>query len=339
VILVSVDELRRLCVRSLESVGARTDEAKIVAENLVKADLRGTNSHGVFRLPEYLERVKRGLINISTEIEIIREGPSFAVIDGKAKFGQVVGTRAMDLAISKGKKAGLALVTVSKSNHFGIASYYSMFALKHMMIGIVMSNAAPSMAPWGAKEKLFGTNPLSVAIPTGGPIPIVLDMAMSQVARGKIRMAADKGERIPEGWAVDKEGRATTDPVAALEGSLAPIAGAKGSGLAIVIDVLCGVLSGGTYGNGVKSMYDMTGPCGTCNTMIAIDISKFIPVDRFTEQVKAMIGAIKGSSLASGFSRIFLPGEIEIETERNRLTQGIPFEEETWARLNRLLDA
>jgi len=332
-IFVSALQLEELCINNLKKLGVNGEDAKVIANCLVKADLLGMSSHGVFRLPTYLKRVKLGLIKLDSTIEIIRETPSVVVLNGGMRFGQIVGVKAMNLAIEKAQNGDLGFVSVFNSNHFGITSYYSMIALKHMMIGIVISNTNPAMAPWGGTKKLLGTNPLSVAIPAGEERPIILDIAMSKVARGKIRLAAEKGEEIPEGWAIDESGHPTTDPFAALRGSLLPIGGPKGSGLSLVVDILSGLLSGGSIGREVRSMYDMSGPSRTCHTMMAINIESFVPTQHFKDRIDKMIKNIKSSPCALGVSEVFLPGEMELKTEEKRLKEGIPFDEKTWTKL------
>ncbi|MHA2067560.1 MAG: Ldh family oxidoreductase, partial [Candidatus Thorarchaeota archaeon] len=308
---IQIDEIKRVCIDVLKEVGLTIEDAHTVVDCLIEADLCGISTHGVFRLPNYIEKLEKGLINANPKIEVLRSTPSTAVLDGGCGFGQVVGTRAMDLAIEKAKETGIGMVSVFNSNHFGMAAYFSMYALSQDMIGVAMSNANPGMAPFGGMEKELGTNPLSVAIPAKEHDPVVLDLAMSKVARGKIRLAAKRKERIPEGWAIDKSGHPTEDPESAIEGALLPFGGPKGSGLAIVIDILTGVLSGGAIGKEVGSMYDLDRKSDVVHTMLAIDIASFIPVDDFMDRVGSLIQRFKSSSPAPGVEKVYLPGMIE----------------------------
>jgi LDH2 family malate/lactate/ureidoglycolate dehydrogenase len=325
-----------MCVKALEKIGVDKENAEIVADCLVKADLYGISSHGVARLPTYVERAKRGLIELHPEIRVIRENSSIAVLDGGNGFGQVVGVKAMDLAVEKARRTGIGAVSVYNSNHFGIAAYYSIRALKHSMIGIAMSNTAPAMAPWGGAKSILGTNPISFAIPSSHQ-PIILDMATSKVARGKIRIALEKGEKIPEGWAIDELGLPTTDPAKAMKGCLLPIEGPKGSGLSLVVDILSGVLSGGSFGRDVGSTEDFSRPTRISHFMIAINISNFIPLEYFMTRIDKLITEIKNCPRAPNIERIYLPGEIELEEEKRRLKEGIPIDDNTFNKLLNLL--
>jgi LDH2 family malate/lactate/ureidoglycolate dehydrogenase len=239
-VLVPAGALLEACGRILEKVGVPPEQARIIAEVTVEADLRGIGSHGLLRLPAYVHRVQAGLMAADTQLKVVRERGATVLLDAQGGFGQVAGVYAMNQAIERARQHGVGFVAVRNANHFGIAAYYTMMALPHRMIGIAATNAAPSMAAWGGTTPVLGTNPISVAIPTGQDVDIVLDMASSVVARGKIRAAATKGERIPLGWALDAEGRPTEDPQAALKGTLLPIGGPKGYGLALVVDVLAG---------------------------------------------------------------------------------------------------
>jgi LDH2 family malate/lactate/ureidoglycolate dehydrogenase len=213
---------------------------------------------------------------------------------------------------------------VRNANHFGIAAYYTMMALPHKMIGMAATNAAPSMAAWGGTAAVLGTNPICVAIPTGQDVDIVLDMASSIVARGKIRSAVSKGDRIPLGWALDAEGRPTEDPEAALNGTVLPIGGPKGYGLALVVDVLAGVLTGSDYSVYLSSVHDMSSRASVGFVMQAVDITAFSDWSEYEKDVQSLIREIHDSPRAPGVDRIYLPGEIEWLTWRKRMQSGIP---------------
>ncbi|MDI7274495.1 MAG: Ldh family oxidoreductase [Anaerolineae bacterium] len=316
--------LAEACVRLLRQVGVPADQAALTADVCVQADLRGVESHGVLRLPAYIGQVRRGLMAADTRLRIVRDRGAMALLDGQGGFGQVAAAEAMRMAIRKAQEYGLAAVGVRNAGHFGMAAYYAMMALPHDAIGVVISNAAPSMAPWGGVEAILGSNPLCVAIPTRADTPIVLDMATSLVARGKIRLAAEKGEKIPATWALDSTGQPTEDANAALKGTLLPVGGPKGYGLSLVNDVLAGVLTGAPFGSSIPSLHDLTRPSAVGFYLQAIDVQTFIPLDSFYARIQQLVAEIKGCRRAEGVSRIYLPGEPELERVKDRLANGIP---------------
>lgn len=323
-VFVPADALLEACKRILQNVGVPEDQARLIAEVIVAADLRGVSSHGVLRLPAYVHRVQAGLMTADTQLRVIRERGATVLLDAQGGFGQVAGVYAMNQAVERARQYGVGVVAVRNANHFGIAAYYTMMALPHRMIGIAATNAAPSMAAWGGTAAVLGTNPISVAIPTGQEVDIVLDMAASIVARGKIRSAASKGERIPLGWALDAEGRPTEDPEAALKGTLLPIGGPKGYGLALVVDVLAGVLTGSDYSIYLASLHDLSQRASVGFVMQAVDITAFTDWAEYTEDMQSLIDVIRNSPRAPGVDRIYLPGEIEWLKEREYRQSGVP---------------
>jgi LDH2 family malate/lactate/ureidoglycolate dehydrogenase len=334
--VVSEETLRGHCLGVLSKVGLRQAHAALVADSLVFADLRGIASHGVVRLPAYLDRVHAGVMEIDPTMELVADNPASGLLDGRNGFGQVAGARAMELAIEKAEEAGAAVVAVKNSNHFGVAAFYAMRAVAARMVGLVLTNASPAMTPYNAKKPLLGTNPLAVAIPAGQQKPIVLDMSTSVVARGKIRYAAARqGEKIPFGWAVDADGKPTDDPQAALRGSLAPIGGPKGAGLSLVIDLLCGVLTGTALTGEVKNITDVSGPSRTGHLFVAINVAKFIDPQRFSQSIDTVIRGIKALPSADG-APVYLPGEIEFNCEAKRRVEGIPLAPHVIEDLDRL---
>jgi len=336
-ILVPAEDLKKLSVNILKNCGLSYNHANIIADVLVRADLRGVESHGITRLPIYIKRLKLGLIKGRPEIKKVREGEGFALIDGDNGFGQIVTYMAMKEAIEKAKKVGVGFVTVRNSNHFGMAAYYPMMALMYDMIGICSTNAFPTMAPWGGVSRKIGNNPLSIAVPTGEYPPFVLDMAMSVVARGKIRLAAQENKKIPKEWAINEKGEATTDPIEALKGFVLPIGGYKGYGLALVMDILSGVLAGGKSNGQVNSLYaNLNESQGVCHFTAAIDVSAFMEVKDFKMRMDSFIEQIKTSNLARGSSKIYIPGELEFEEENRRKCQGIPVPCTLWEDLQKL---
>jgi LDH2 family malate/lactate/ureidoglycolate dehydrogenase len=333
---VSVEKLRRHCQGVLTQVGLREIHAALVTESLLFADLRGVSSHGVVRLSSYLDRIHAGVMQVDPEMVLVRDHPGSALLDACNGFGQIAGARAMDLAIQKAQDSGAGIVAVKNSNHFGVAAFYAMRAVAAKMVGMVLTNASPAMTPYNAKKRLLGTNPLAVAIPAGSQKPIVLDMSTSVVARGKIRLAAARpGEKIPLGWAVDADGKPTDNPMEALKGSLTPIGGPKGAGLSLVIDLLCGALTGTALTGEVKNITDTSGRSRTGHMFIAINVSKFIDAHTFSQNIDTVIQGIKALPSADG-TPVYLPGEIEFNCEAKRRQEGIPLPNHVIETLNRL---
>ena len=335
-IVVYPKELKNFIKEVLCKIGLSYEDSEIIADSLVLANLRGIDSHGVVRLPSYVERVLKGLIKVNAKMRIVNDNGPIVVLDADNGFGQLAALKATEIAIERAKRYGIAIIGVKNANHFGMAAYYGLKIAKNNMIGIVLSNAPPAIAPWGGRKPLIGTNPICIAIPYGEKDPIIADMAMSIVARGKIRLAALKGEKIPEGWALDENGVPTTDPIKAIKGSLLPIGGPKGYCLAFMIDVLCGILTGSAFGWKLRTLNDMSGPCGTAFLIIAIDINKFRPYEEFLKDLNEYVKAIKNSPKRPNIKEIFLPGEIEIIKTKFRAEHGIPLDKGTINKLRNL---
>lgn len=335
---VKEEKLRHVATNLLRAIGAEEEEAQLVANILVDADKRGIHTHGCAYLPLIAERKSARLINIPTRLERITDADAVTLIDGNNGLGHVAATEAMKVCVAKAERYGIATTLIRNTNNIGFLGYYSSMAAKEGLIGICMTNAAPAIAPWGGAEPFLGTNPLSIAAPIAGGSPLVLDMSSSVAARGKIRRAYRLGQEIPEGWALDSNGNPTTDPVEALKGTLIPIGGHKGYGLALVVDLLCGLLSGSKYGRDVLSFHKPVGPTGVGAALFAIDISRFMPRERFESLAFEYAAAIRGSKKARGVDRIFLPGEIETEKEELSKTQGITIDPEIAHKINLLLE-
>lgn len=307
-ITVSAVNLEKFC-EDVFKKSLPDSEAEIIAKTLVDADLRGATSHGVQRVAGYLKRMEQGIIERSTKIEILNDALGTTLIDANNGWGQVAAVKAMELAVQKAEESGIAFVGVRNSNHFGTASFYTRLAAKKGYIGISMTNASPMMVPYGSKEPSLGANPISISIPAGpGENPIVLDMSSSNVARGKIMIAKINGESIPENWAVTKDGEKTTDPAEAWEGYVLPM-GAKGSGLAIVIDILSGVLTGSLFGKSIPKQYEDPEPQRLGHFIGAINIANYAEPEVFYQNIKEKIQETTSSEPASGFDRVFMPGE------------------------------
>lgn len=310
-------------------LGVPPDDADVAAGVLVHADVLGIDSHGVARLaghPGYVPGLKQGFIRAVAQPRILTETASTALLDGDSGLGGVVSTRGMELAIGKARDAGVGVVTVTNSHHFGIACHYSMLALPHGMIGISMTNAAPQVVPTYGRRALLGTNPLSVAAPAGGQRPFILDIATSVVAAGKVEIAVRSGKPIPDGWLVDPEGRPTVDPQTLWNGgSLLPVgsrpelASHKGYGLAMVVDILCGVLSGAGYSSILDPVSWSAG-----HFFLALKVEAFRPLAAFLAMMDGMIAALRTAEPAPGAERVYVHGERELDAERDRLANGIP---------------
>jgi LDH2 family malate/lactate/ureidoglycolate dehydrogenase len=328
--IVKDGQLKQICVEILRKFGANDEEASIVADNLVKANLRGIDSHGVIRLKVYVDRVKNKTILPGAPIRITRETPSTALIDGGFGFGQVIAVKAIKIAIEKAKKTGVGSVGVFNTNHFGMLAYFALIAMQEDMISLITTNGSPYVVPWGGRVPMLGTNPICIGIPSSQEIPIILDMATSAAARGKIEKAAKEGTKIPADWAVDEEGRLTTDPVAALKGALLPFGGPKGYGLSFVIDILSGCLTGAAFGKHVVSLYPESAKSSLGHFILVINPDAFIPIKDFKAAVAKAVQEIKACPTMPGVPEVLVPGEIEYRTEQKRLKEGIPISEETW---------
>ncbi len=317
--------LKRLCSDLLQKMKIPPKDADLIAESLVQANLRGVDSHGVARMAIYIERLNKKLVNPRPRITTLQETPAMALLDGDNGSGQVVAKMAMELTMDKARQSGVALVGIRNSTHFGATAFFSMKALEKDMIGIVLANSYATVAPWGSRVPYFGTNPLSVAVPAGRELPVVLDMATSVAAWGKIILAAQKEEPIPMGWAIDSTGEVTTDAARALKGALIPFGGPKGSGISLIIDVLVGLLTGASYGPNVGDLYkSLDRPQNVGQIMGAVDIGRFSDINEFKNRMDKMIREIKSLPTAKGVSEVLLPGEIEIRNKQRREKEGIP---------------
>lgn len=323
---VSPESLLRFCAACFEKLGLLPSDAKVTAENLVFANLRGVDSHGVIRLKIYLERLRAGGFKPQVHPKIVSEQDACTLLDAGHGVGQVAALDAMQVAIAKAAKTGIGVVGIKNSNHFGAAAFYALKALEHGMIGFAATNAGATMAPTGGREGRLGNNPLSIAIPAGQHPPIVLDMATGAVAWGKIFVAQQEKKKIPTTWALDKKGLPTDDPDAAADGGLIqPFGGYKGYGLSLLIDILTGVLAGGGFSTHVKTLYkNLSEPSHVAQTCAALRVDSFLPLAEFQRRVDEIIDLMHLCPTAPGVERILVPGEIEHQTELRRRAEGIP---------------
>lgn len=295
------------------------------AKRLVTAHMRGFDTHGLPCLAGYVDCLEDGRMNPSPALEVVQKFPWSASVDGGNGLGQVAATRAMACCLEAADSFGIGCTVVRGSNHFGAASAYSLMALEHDCIAMVMSNASAVTAPFGAAQALMGTNPFSVAVPAGKLPPFVMDMATSEGARKKIRKALDDGTPIPEGWALDPNGNPTTDPAAALKGVMLPFGGMKGSAITILTDILSGVFSGAAFGGNVLSVFaNQERPSDNGHFMLAIKINTFMEADIFKARMDEELTRIMDLAPAKGVDRVLYPGYGAHQVEQDRLAHGIP---------------
>lgn len=333
--ILTLEQETKLIIKLLLKSGASEEEASATAEVLAEGDLRGFASHGILRLPYIIRALKRGTIKSKAKVKVVKETPATALIDGGHGLGHYVATRAMQLAIEKAKKQGIAAVGVFNSNHFGIAGYYAELAMRAGLIGIITTTTDALVHPCGGVEPLLGTNALAIGFPTEPPV--LLDMAMSVAARGKLVDAMKKGEEIPEGWAVDGDGRPTKDPAKGLKGALSPFGGPKGYALSFVLELLAGPLVRAGVGKGVDGTLEpVKGFCTKGDFMIAINPSAFVSPKEFNSRVKEYVKEIKSSKKAPGIKEIMIPGEPELKAREKRLRDGITIADEVWVELEQI---
>ncbi|KAK4505934.1 hypothetical protein PRZ48_003899 [Zasmidium cellare] len=311
----------------LEQVGVKHEHASIVAKALVLADLRGVDTHGINRLPGYLDRIKAGSLNISPSLQIEQKTPVMACLDAESSFGFVAGHTAINHSIQMAETFGIGITAVRNSSHFGMAATYLLQAIEKGFAAMVFTNASRSMPPWGSKEPLLGTSPMAIGFHGGEKGDFVLDMSPSVVARGKVRKAARRGEQIPEGWMLDAEGRATTDPHAALKGTVLPIGGPKGSGLAAMMDIFGGLITGASFAGDVNDQYsDVTKPQGVGHWFMVFKPEAFLGSrEEYLERMDTLMDRIRDCAPAEGVTRIYTPGEIEADRQKTREKTGIPY--------------
>src|SRR5262252_4903408 len=312
--------------RALEAAGLSSEDAEIVAGLMVEADLRGSDTHGVIRLPLYLRRLKAGGVKPRPNIRIVQEKPSTALIDGDNGLGHLVMRFATQTAIEKAKRSGVAWVGARMSNHAGPAALYATMPLAHDMIGLYLAVGSNNhLPPWGSTENLLGTNPLAVAIPAGEEPPIVLDMAPTVAAFGKVRLKMQRNEELPLGWMIGRDGKPLTDPKRAEEGLLLPIGDYKGYGLSLIIGLLAGTLNGAAFGREVIDFVKQQDKAtNTGHAIVAVSVEAFAPAAAFKRHVDAAIRTMREAERLPGVERIWLPGEQSHRKRQDRARDGIP---------------
>jgi LDH2 family malate/lactate/ureidoglycolate dehydrogenase len=324
------EDLVALAAEILQAVGVPANDARYVADSLVTADAWGHPSHGLLRLGWYVARIRDGAMSPTTRAEVVVDGGAVSVLDGHDGVGQIVTRTACDLAVERAGQHGVGVVAVRNSNHFGTAAYFTRAMADAGCAAILTTNGSPAMAPWGGRVKTVGANPWSVAVPGGTRGPVVLDIANTNVARGKVYAALERGNTIPDGWAIDAQGAPTNDPRAAIEGLILPMAGHKGYAISFMMDVLSGVLTGSSFSTGIAGPYvpDRRSGCG--HLAIAIHIDALRPSAEFESDLATLVRSTKDVPLAEGHSEIYYPGEIEDRNLAVARVEGITLADKTF---------
>jgi uncharacterized oxidoreductase len=334
--LFSAESLIKIGIEIFRGMNVPLEEASLVSELLVKANLVGQDSHGVIRIAQYVKAIEEGEVKPGAKMKIIHETPSTALVDGGNGFGQFVAKKSMEIAIEKARKNSVSTVCAFNLYHIGRLADYTEMASRCDMIGVAMANSTKCVAPYGGRERVLSTAPISYAFPTAKEMPFILDMATSACAEGKIRVALHKGEKLPYGYLIDADGNLTDNPEDLYKGgALLPLGGDlggyKGFGLAMIVEVLSGILSrdGCAYetkkkGNGIFFQ--------------AIDISSFMPVEEFKRKVDDLIRIVKSSKLRPGFNEILIPGELEFRIQQKRLKEGIYVPDKTWEEIKAIAE-
>jgi len=331
-------ELVRRQVREIAvAAGIPEADAPVFADALVAADLAGTSTHGISRLNIYVRRIQAGLIDPRGKLSVIRGRGGVLALDAGNGLGQVQTLKALDLLAPLARTNGVAAATIRNSQHFGAVSYYCNLMAEKGLVLLAFTNCEPSMSPEGACQAFFGTNPIAASFPTGKGFPVKIDLATSVVARGNVIAASKQGKPIPLGWALDPEGKPTTDAAQALKGTILTMAGHKGYALALMVEIFAGVLSGASVGSEIGSMYkDMDRPQGVGHFLCLFDISAFMPEGEFTERIDRTVDAIKACRRRPGVGEVLVPGERSSRVAAENLGRGVPIEAATRAEILKL---
>lgn len=327
------DRLERIAARIFAALGCPETDAGWVAGLLVRANLRGHDSHGVIRVPQYAGSIRRGEANPRPAMQVLQETPTTAIVDGDLALGQVAARRATEVALAKAAAQGLAAVGLRRANHIGRLADYAELAAARGFVGLVWTNAptAPSVVPHGGLERRLSTNPLAVAVPgPDGQVALSVDLATSIVAEGKVRVKRNRKEPLPAGWAIDAHGRPVTDPEVFYgppRAGLLPVGGHKGTALGLVVEVLGGILSG------EGAISERPGPVHNGTFIVLVEVARFLPLAAFTAQVTDLVRWVKSAAPAPGTAEVQVPGEPEAQAEAHRRAHGIPVEDETWRQI------
>jgi LDH2 family malate/lactate/ureidoglycolate dehydrogenase len=329
-------DLFSFCVDLFSKVGVPRKDAEVVSEHLVLANLRGVDSHGALvRVPRYLPDIQSGQINLSPNVKLVKETVSTGLMDGDNGLGQVVAMKATELAIEKAETTGVGIVGAKNISHAGMLARYTLKVVERGLFGLACTNAPPFVVPWGGARPIFGANPICIGFPLEKEKSIVLDMATSSVSAGKIVVMAAKGEKMPEGWALDKHGKPTTDPKAFLDGGmLLPFGGYKGYGLSLSVEAIAGVLIGAPFSIHIRPGWATQGGF----IVEALKIDAFRPYEEYTKDMLEFESLIESCPLAEGSKEILLPGVLENREYERRSKDGIPVDEESWKALKKVSD-
>jgi L-2-hydroxycarboxylate dehydrogenase (NAD+) len=332
---MEVDRDRAVAVATaaFEAQGITADDGRLTAEVLVSADARGKHSHGLLRLPRFVRGVEHGNVDPEGDVEVVRERGGAAALDGGSRLGPVVASAAAGEAMDRAERHGVGAVGVRNANHLGMLGYYTDQIREAGLVGVAMTNTEPAMPPHGGAEPILGTNPVAVGLPTDPPFN--LDMSTSAIARGTVLHMRETGEDLPKGVALDADGEPTTDPDAALDGTILPFGGPKGSGLAVAVEVLAGGLVGAAMGTDVTGTYHTEDPCTKGDLFLALDPS-VLGGDGFAERASAFLRRLKATDTAAGVDEIRLPGERSVE--RDRTAETVEVEDDLWSEVRDLAD-
>ncbi len=335
---LSAAQLESFIAAAFVTVGISKTEAQAIAQLMARADVNGSEGHGIFRLPQYIRRIKGGAVNVKPNITIEREAAGMALINGDNGMGHLVMKFATEKAIEKAKTAGVAWVGAKWSNHAGPASLYASMPVAHNMIGLYLAVGNANHLPaWGGLDMLLSTNPIAIAMPGEHEAPVVLDMATTVAAYGKVKTKAQRGEMMPEGWMMDRQGQPLTDPKRSNEGFLLPIGGYKGYGLALMFGLLAGTLNGAAMGRDVVDFNaDDVTPTNTGHCIVAINIEAFQPVAEFKKSVDALVKDLRNSERLPGVDSIHIPGEGSHAARADREKNGVPMPSSLMAALDTL---
>ncbi|MGM7650458.1 Ldh family oxidoreductase [Serratia marcescens] len=336
--VVHAEALKAFGKRVFQAFGVPENDALMLSDSLVMAELWGHSSHGMLRLPWYVNRLRQGAMSPEDVSITVTDAGSLVVIDANHSMGQVMAMKAIGMGMARAKQHGISAVAVRNSNHFGTAAYFTRQVAESGFISLFVTNASPAMAPWGGSQKLIGTNPWSIAAPAGKRGVVVMDIANTAVARGKIYLAAERNETIPDFWATDAHGVPTTLAGEAVHGLLLPMAGHKGYAIAFMMDILAGVLTGSQFGKDVAGPYDATQKSGCGHLLITIDIAGMITNDEFNNRINKLIDQVKAVPATQGVAEIFFPGEIENRQAAENVKHGIILADNTWQGLARLAE-
>ena len=331
-------QLEEFTAAAMMALGLPSEDAATVATLMVQADMQGSDGHGVIRLAPYAKRILAGGINLKPNIKVVQERTAMALVDGDNGMGHLVMKKATELAIHKARTAGIAWVGSRLSNHAGPASLYARMALQHDMIGLYFAvGNANHLPPWGGLDMLLSTNPIAAAIPTLNEVPVVLDMATTVAAYGKVKAKAQRGEMMPEGWMIDRQGKPLLDPTKSEEGFLLPIGGYKGYGLSLIVGILAGTLNGAAMGRQVIDFNkDFSTTTNTGQAIAIIDPSAFGDISEFKQNVDTLVRELRGSERMPGVDRIWLPGEQSHEKRLSNEAHGIVLAPSLMKQLNDL---